>query len=402
MGRWLWRGPPVALSLFVTSFLGSIFILFPFFPLIWLKPRLWRTCADRFVGFWLSFPVAILELVHGTHFHVSGDAILSDNPGLIIMNHRTRLDWLFFWSALWRMDPWLLVSEKISLKASLSKIPGAGWAMQCASFLFLKRDWTADKCNISRTIHYYAGMQRPYQLLLFPEGTDLCPRSRARMEKFAAENALPVYQHVLHPKTTGLCHILATMRGANYLDYVYDVIVGYGDAIVQTEVEFAQGLCTRDIHFHVERYHVSEIPTEEAEIIAWIRTIWTMKEDILNDFYSTPQERRSLVASVAKHRRRPEQAADHHGPNGDGQPREVHRWPSSWSQNAYAVILVSFCFWICTSLIWTYFFFLLSSLRVYFAVAIASFASVQYFYGGAEHLAINTWLKQNPSGQRSQ
>lgn len=44
----------------------------------------------------------------------------------MVLNHRTRLDWLFFWTALYKMDPWLLVSEKILLKASLKFLPGAG------------------------------------------------------------------------------------------------------------------------------------------------------------------------------------------------------------------------------------------------------------------------------------
>lgn len=57
---------------------------------------------------------------------VTGDLIHRDKPALIIMNHRTRLDWLFFWNALYRMDPWLLTTEKISLKAGLKQIPGAG------------------------------------------------------------------------------------------------------------------------------------------------------------------------------------------------------------------------------------------------------------------------------------
>lgn len=50
-------GPPVSLAMFLTAFLGSIFILFPFFPALFLAPRLWRFACDRFVGFWLSFPV---------------------------------------------------------------------------------------------------------------------------------------------------------------------------------------------------------------------------------------------------------------------------------------------------------------------------------------------------------
>lgn len=68
----------------------------------------------------------MLFFLFGVKFRVSGDLIKRDKPALIIMNHRTRLDWLFFWNALYKMDPWLLTTEKISLKSELKNIPGAG------------------------------------------------------------------------------------------------------------------------------------------------------------------------------------------------------------------------------------------------------------------------------------
>ena len=68
----------------------------------------------------------MISFMFGVKFRITGDLIERDKPALIIMNHRTRLDWLFFWNALYKMDPWLLVSEKISLKSDLKKIPGAG------------------------------------------------------------------------------------------------------------------------------------------------------------------------------------------------------------------------------------------------------------------------------------
>lgn len=69
----------------------------------------------------------MISFMFGVKFRVTGDLIERNKPGLIIMNHRTRLDWLFFFNALYKMDPWLLTTEKISLKAGLKNIPGAGW-----------------------------------------------------------------------------------------------------------------------------------------------------------------------------------------------------------------------------------------------------------------------------------
>lgn len=68
----------------------------------------------------------MIFFMFGVDFHITGDIIDRSKPAIIIMNHRTRLDWLFFWNALYKIDPWLLTTEKISLKSSLKRIPGAG------------------------------------------------------------------------------------------------------------------------------------------------------------------------------------------------------------------------------------------------------------------------------------
>ena len=43
------------------------------------------------------------------------------SPCLIIMNHRTRFDWLFLWCYLLRRGK--LLNEKIILKEAIKKIP---------------------------------------------------------------------------------------------------------------------------------------------------------------------------------------------------------------------------------------------------------------------------------------
>ena len=51
---------------------------------------------------------------------ICGDQKPLDGPCLIIMNHRTRFDWLFLWSYMIRMGD--LRHHKIILKQSLKKI----------------------------------------------------------------------------------------------------------------------------------------------------------------------------------------------------------------------------------------------------------------------------------------
>lgn len=98
----------------------------------------------------------------------------------MIMNHRTRLDWLYFWIALWRINPWLMTTNKIALKELLRHVPGAGkqsrlkhytaivrgsgFGMQASLYIFLKRDQEVDFPRMERAIDHFASLERPYQV----------------------------------------------------------------------------------------------------------------------------------------------------------------------------------------------------------------------------------------------
>lgn len=109
-------------------------------------------------------PGALCNYIFGANIRIKGDFINHEEPALIIMNHRTRLDWLFFWNALYKMDPWLCTTEKISLKGMLKYVPGAGWAMQAASYIFLDRSFDTDKTKLDNILNYYAETEYKYQV----------------------------------------------------------------------------------------------------------------------------------------------------------------------------------------------------------------------------------------------
>ena len=65
-----------------------------------------------------------MEKLLGIQMVITGDAIRPGERNLIIMNHRTRLDWMYLWSVMVRQSG--VKTEKIILKAPLKNIPGAG------------------------------------------------------------------------------------------------------------------------------------------------------------------------------------------------------------------------------------------------------------------------------------
>ena len=78
--------------------------------------------------FYLYLPVshyqALQELFLGIKVVITGDEIRNGERNLLIMNHRTRLDWMYLWSVLVRQSG--VKTEKIILKAPVKYVPGAG------------------------------------------------------------------------------------------------------------------------------------------------------------------------------------------------------------------------------------------------------------------------------------
>ncbi|XP_075781449.1 lysocardiolipin acyltransferase 1 isoform X4 [Pelodiscus sinensis] len=119
-----WKGIYFLLALFLASFFGSIFMLGPFLPLMFVSPAWYRWITDRVVATWLTLPVALLEMVFGAKVVITGDGFIPGERSVIIMNHRTRMDWMFLWNCLLRYS--YLRLEKICLKSSLKSVPGFG------------------------------------------------------------------------------------------------------------------------------------------------------------------------------------------------------------------------------------------------------------------------------------
>ncbi|XP_063775005.1 lysocardiolipin acyltransferase 1 [Pseudophryne corroboree] len=278
-----WRGVYFVCVLFLGSFFGSVFMLAPFVPLMFLSPSWYRWITDRIVATWLTLPVALLELVFGAKVVITGDGFIPGERSVIIMNHRTRLDWMFLWNGLLRYS--YLRLEKICLKSSLKAVPGFGWAMQVAAFIFIRRKWEEDKSHFEAMLDYFCDINEPLQLLFFPEGTDLTDNTKARSHEFAEKNSLEKYEYVLHPRTTGFTFIVDRLREGNNLDAIHDITVAYPHNIPQTEKHILSGNFPKEIHFHVSRYPVSSLPVSKEALQQWCQERWQEKESRLRAFY---------------------------------------------------------------------------------------------------------------------
>ncbi|XP_052782534.1 lysocardiolipin acyltransferase 1-like [Mya arenaria] len=273
-------------SLFLSSIMGFIVLSPIYMTAFLLKLHCAQWIFDTLMSTWFAFLVAAYELLYGVRIVIQGDvtAMNKNRCSLIVMNHRTRLDWLFYFAVQARYAS--LRRLKICLKNELRHIPGVGWAMQAAKFLFLHRKWNSDRERIVEYLSHFNSLTYAPQLLFFPEGTDFRSLSRQRSKEYAEKNSLNDYDHVLHPRTLGFTALVGHMKQYNKLDQIVNVTVAYPENVLQRETDLITGNIPRVIVFTVDCYDIDTVPTDNDGLLSrWIEDRWRIKEDFLKEFY---------------------------------------------------------------------------------------------------------------------
>uniref|UniRef100_A0A158R9R9 PlsC domain-containing protein n=1 Tax=Taenia asiatica TaxID=60517 RepID=A0A158R9R9_TAEAS len=315
------------LMLILTGFFGVIFMMGPLLPLAYLAPSFFLLLMDCGVRMWcmLSETISLIVIsvqllaqvllsgILRIQIRLFGDAFVlpssvitetvespsTGTSSLLILNHRTRLDWIFAFS-LGRYARHL----KVVLKRDLANLPGVGWAMQMDGFIFLRRRIAVDLARIQQAVEYLLRLQGSAHILLFPEGTDLSVYGLKKSDVFAAKAGLPRYRYTLHPHTTGFETFVRAL--GSDLAYVYDVTVAYPYALTESELRMATGHCPQEVHFHVRRWPAHQLPrptdaplaTNGANTITtsllarWVQERWAEKEQMLKDYYALPPDER--------------------------------------------------------------------------------------------------------------
>lgn len=292
------------ITLYTTSLVGTVVIMGPTLLLLWLQPRWFRWVNDRLICIWLCLPPALLELMFGVKVVVTGDTPPKSENAIIIMNHRCRLDWMFYWSVVARHGE--LKHEKIIMKHELKHVPGPGWAMQNALYIFLRRRWEQDESYLDTVLSYFVESGDCLQLLLFPEGTNFEDVSKIKSDSFAKKNELPCYDYVLHPRVRGFTYCVEKLRQGR-LDAIHDVTVGYSKNYCYQEVDLIKGNVPDEIHFHIQRYSNDDLPEDLESLEEWCCKRWKEKEERLKRFYTqdkhfgAPAELAGDIQSSVRH-----------------------------------------------------------------------------------------------------
>ena len=207
--------------------------------------KAYMAMTKRFFGIAIT---ALTEWACPTPVRVSGDKTVQGQIGLLkdgqldggfphrlvlIANHQVYTDWLYLW--------WVSYTNRlhghiyIILKESLKYIPFLGQGMMFYGFIFMARKWLADKPRLQHRLQKLntaispattdPPVYEPMWLLIFPEGTNLSPRTKKSSDAYAEKQGKAKFDHMLLPRSTGLFFCLQQLKGT--VDWVYDCTIGY-------------------------------------------------------------------------------------------------------------------------------------------------------------------------------
>ncbi|XP_057550491.1 probable 1-acyl-sn-glycerol-3-phosphate acyltransferase 5 [Amaranthus tricolor] len=277
------RGGICLLVLISTAFMMLVYfgfmsaVIFRFFSIHYS-----RKMTSVVFASWLALWPFLFEKINKTKVVFSGETVPIKERILLLANHRTEVDWMYLWDLALRKNS--LGYIKYVLKSSLMKLPIFGWSFHILEFIPVQRKWEIDEPIMHQMLSTLKDRHDPLWLAIFPEGTDFTEQKCIRSQKYAAEHGLPILNNVLLPKTKGFFACIDELR--NTLDAVYDVTIGYKPSC-PFFLDNVYGLNPSEVHIHIRRLSLSNIPDSEAGTGTWLMDTFCRKDKLLTEFYST-------------------------------------------------------------------------------------------------------------------
>jgi 1-acyl-sn-glycerol-3-phosphate acyltransferase len=254
----------VSVSIWLTLSLLSANFLQCLTVLLWpFSSHLFRR-TNRWMAQWWWGSCVWLTYLGGQRYHICGDDVPHQENALVIANHQTMVDVIALMSLA--LPKGRLGDMKWFVKDSIKYVPGIGWGLYFLDSIFVKRAWAADKESILATFSRILKHRIPLWLLTFPEGTRWTPSKHHRSNSFAARNGWAPFEHVMVPHTKGFQATVSNL--GSHITAVYDVTIAYPRKIPTLWAFTARG--AHDIHLHVRRYPIDQLPRVDADLAAWL------------------------------------------------------------------------------------------------------------------------------------
>jgi 1-acyl-sn-glycerol-3-phosphate acyltransferase len=255
---------------------------------------------------------------------LSGKVIALHLPSkcVIISNHQVYSDWWYVWCLTYFAG--MHKDVFIVLKKSLKWIPIIGPGMQMYRFIFLARSWSSDKFQLARQLSKLGKKaqeeDKPFALILFPEGTLVSKDTRPVSSKYAEKMGVPDLCNILLPRSTGLHYSLRSLAPRLPTLKLLDITViypgipprGYGQSYYTLRSIFCDRVPPPVIHMHLRIFDVAkdvpvgnisnsivsngsannpaehDLSEREKDIFdIWLRQLWLEKDGYITKFLET-------------------------------------------------------------------------------------------------------------------
>ncbi|TKR59516.1 hypothetical protein L596_029176 [Steinernema carpocapsae] len=268
----------------------------------WVLPAKCFRILDNFLyKTYMRTCLFVFENVSGVEISLYGDIgelRKRQESVLVVSNHQSDVDWVVTVMLAARQSPEGGEQMfRVMVKNAIHFVPLFGWYIYQHGCIYVRRFGKFKREPVERQLHYLSNMGEPYWLLIFPEGTRFTkkrPDAIAKSSNICNKVGIPEFKNVLIPKAGGFSLALDGLTNDGNLDAIYDVTIGYG----QTRQEGRHGrppnmfefVCGnpqfQNIHVHVRRFAVSEIPSDPEERKKWLTERYQEKDRMLDDFYA--------------------------------------------------------------------------------------------------------------------
>lgn len=205
-----------------------------------------------------------------------GDEIPYQESAFIISNHQWILDWALMFCVGVRKG--MAGACKFFAKKSVLYIPGIGLGLWIMHGVFLERNWEKDQSSIQKAFARQKKLKgHPLWMTTYPESTRLSPEKKALSHEYARKNNLPLWDHVLIPRTKGFVAQVKGLR--DVVPALYDLTIAYGGINHEppTPLDMGCGNYDHPVFIHCKRFEMKDLPKDDEGLREWLFVRWQVR-----------------------------------------------------------------------------------------------------------------------------
>mmetsp|Transcript_26575 Transcript_26575/g.32229 ORF Transcript_26575/g.32229 Transcript_26575/m.32229 type:complete len:391 (+) Transcript_26575:288-1460(+) len=286
------------------TFFGLLLLVFPCVLMVRPFSRRWYyTFVNIIMGTFYMACFMVSEVGPGIKVHVTGDELVPGENVLLLSNHKSNVDYMYIWSLFARRDiPNCNASVgtfRAIAKRELRNLWIWSMGFKSMGFCFLSREWSTDEAHIVKWLGAIKKDNLPCQIVLYPEGTRYTDAKKPNSDEYARRMGYRPYENeLLFPRTKGL--VLLYREAREYIPCVLDMTVVYtkNDEILKGSLLGTKALWAvlmgniiapglTDVHIHIHRHPIDQIPDESEKLTRWCMDVWDDKDKLLSHLKQT-------------------------------------------------------------------------------------------------------------------